>query len=197
MSFYLEITLLPGIDVNLFHLWEKVYSQTHLAMAKQLNSNGHSKIGVSFPEYSSEEKRLGKILRLLAEKKEHLEHLAINKWLNRLQEYVHITSIRPIPTKRISGYILFRRERSKSNIERIIRRKAKREGISEENAKEKLGDFKEKFSNSPYINIKSLSTGKKFKLFILKKNIDSMSKGNRTFGSYGLGITDSSFVPEF
>ena len=192
MKVYLEITLLSYDAIGLSFLWGKVFQQVHIAMADKLDEKGRSEIGVSFPQYCDKKRKLGDKLRLFAEEQTSLEELNITKWLNRLSDYVHITSIRSVP-KKILGHICYKRERTKSSLERIVRRKAKREGTSEEEARKKLGDFKEKYSCSPFINMYSVGTGQKFKLFILKEKIDDALTG--TFGSYGLGANCS--VPEF
>ena len=192
MKFYLEITLLTDPDISLGFLWEKVFRQIHLAIVEQLDENGHSKTGVSFPEYNYKKKQIGKKLRLLADNKEILENLHIVQWLSNMGEYLHTTSIRSVPSK-ISGYAFYKRHRVKSSLERLVRRKIKRGKITEEEARKQLGDFKEKRSNAPFINIKSLGTDQRFKLFIIKEETDSLI--GKTFGSYGFGLNSS--VPEF
>ena len=198
MKFYVEISLLPGSDIDLSFLRGRVFQQIHLALVEQLDEKGNSKIGLSFPKYVSDLKknakdRLGEKIRLFAMEEKDLEQLNIIKWLNRLKDYVHATSIRPIPKKKVTGHVIFKRERPKSNLGRIARRKAKRAGISEAEALKQLRGFKERFSLAPFIDMHSLGTDQKFKLFILRQKVDSPC--GETFGSYGLGVNSS--VPEF
>ena len=193
MKFYLDITLLSCSGIGISFLWGKVFQQIHLAIVEQLDEEGRSEVGVSFPEYCLDKKRtIGKKIRLLTESKDSLEKLNITKWLNRLGDYVHITSIKPVPNK-VLGHALYKRERVKSSLERIARRKARREGLSEEEARKKLDGFKEKYSKAPFVNMNSLGTRQRFKLFILRETISSPIDGK--FGSYGFGINSS--VPEF
>ena len=44
-----------------------------------------------------------------------LQKLDIRKWLDRLLDYTHITSVRPVPEKRITGYAIYRRKQVKTN----------------------------------------------------------------------------------
>ncbi len=192
MKFHLEVTLLPGQDISLGFLWEKVFRQVHLAIVEKLDKDGHSKVGISFPEYDYKKKQIGRKLRLFADNNEALRELNITQWLSNMSEYSHITSIRPVPDK-ISSYAFYKRQRVKSSLERLVRRKAKRGKMSEEEARKQLGDFKEKHSDAPFINVKSFGTGQRFKLFIVKQETDSLT--GKAFGSYGFGLNSS--VPEF
>ena len=192
MKAYLEITLLPSQDINLGFLWEKVFQQVHLAIVEQLDEARHSGVGISFPEYDDKKKLLGRKLRLFTETNESLEQLNITQWLSRMNDYLHITSIRSVPTQ-VSAYAFYKRERVKSSFERIVRRKAKRAGISEEEARKQLSGFKERYSKAPFINMKSLGTGQNFKLFVIRQQTDALT--GKTFGSYGFGLNSS--VPEF
>ena len=196
MKFYQEITLLPSSDISLGFLWGKVFKQVHLAIVEQLDENGNSTIGISFPEYNKNKKiGIGEKFRLLSINNDNLENLNIKKWLARLSDYVHMTSIRPVPGK-IEGHILYQRERFKSysHMRRLMVRKAKKEGISVEEARSHFDGFQEKISKNPFINMHSETTGQKFKLFILRKEVNGPT-GDGTFGSYGLGTKSS--VPEF
>lgn len=192
MKVYLDITLLPSQDINLGFLWEKMFQQVHLAIVEKMDEDRHSKIGISFPEYNYKKKLIGRKLRLFADNNDSLECLNINQWLSRMTDYLHITSIRPVPNK-VLGYVFYKRHRMKTNLERLVRRKAKRAKISEEEARKQLTGFKERHSDAPFINIKSLGTGQRFKLFIVKQKTDSLT--GKTFGSYGFGLNSS--VPEF
>ena len=192
MGFYLDVTLLPGINIGLPFLWEKIFKKVHLAIVEKLDGEGNSKVGISFPEYSYGKKTLGSKLRFFSREMESLKELAIPKCLRPFMDYVHITSVRPVPRKTL-GYSFYKRERTKSSLTRIARRKAKREGITEKLALSRLDGFKERFSKAPYINLQSHETKQRFKLFILKEKTDSLV--GHAFSSYGFGIGSS--VPEF
>lgn len=183
MKYYIEVTLLPSNEIPIYFLWEKAYQQLHLALVEIQDDKGRVKVGVSFPEYDGAKYQLGSKLRLFSLSKKDLENLCIHKWLSRLTDYVHITSIREVPEKP-AWYALFKRIQIKSNI-RLAKRKAKREGISFEKALSLLGDREEKISKTPYLHIKSLSSGKRYRLMIA---CEQAEQGDDTgdFSTYGL-----------
>lgn len=194
MKHYIEITLLPNVEVPLYFLWEKVYQQIHIALVEMQRGEGKGSIGVSFPEYDSEKYQLGGKLRLFARGVGELECLAIDKWLSRLADYVHITGVRDVVPERIRGYEVFRRIQTKSSTVRLARRKSKREGISFDNAMRNLCNHKEQMSKAPYINVKSLSSEKRYRLLIGRT--DAELDGNVDgFSTYGLSSQTS--VPIF
>ena len=134
MKCYLDITLLHDADISLYFLWEKVYQQLHLCLVESKNSDGKVSVAVSFPEYDDEKYHLGSKLRIMAPSNEELEGLKLQQWMSQLSDYIHITKIREIVPERIQGYVCFKRIQLKSNNTRLARRKAKREGISYEQA---------------------------------------------------------------
>ena len=99
-------------------------------------------IGVSFPEYVIGEKYsvLGGKLRLFAQDEATLAQFDAAKWLSRLSDYVHCTSIRPLP-ERLTGYAIYQREQPKTNKERLARRYAKRHNIDYDTALLHYGDM--------------------------------------------------------
>jgi len=161
MKSYVDITLLPNADIALYFLWEKVYQQIHIALVEAQDGNGKVNIGVSWPEYDSE----------------------------NLSDYVHITLIRPVPVS-IDGYAVFKRIQLKSNNERLARRRAKRKKTSLEEALAYFGDRKEVYSRAPYIRLRSHSSGKRYRLFIAKEETDTTDM-NEGFSTYGLSSKSS------
>lgn len=213
MGFYCEITLLPNPEVNLNFLWSKVFQQIHLGLVEIQDDQGRVPIGVSFPEYVFGEKYsvLGGKCRLFAPNEATLARFNAAKWLVRLNDYVHCTSIRPVPEK-LMGYAVYQREQPKINKERLARRYAKRHNVDYETAlngtidlTEKLlpnADYKVQFRYcdmtkkcvpTPFIRLKSLSSEQSFCLWI-KKTLVSEPSGT-TFSSYGLSAVST--VPEF
>ena len=211
MKYYQELTILPCAEVPAYFIWSKVYQQLHLGFASHQDEHGHVPIGISFPDYQelsagknncrkplSAEKSndlptcaFGYRLRLFAMEESSLQEFAVRDRLARLADYVHITSIRPIPSV-LKGYANYRRFHQKSSAEQKARRYAKRHNISYEEALA-LFPAREFDKNVPYIQLKSLTNKNPFRLFIKKdfreKNIE------KAFGSYGL--SDISTVPEF
>ena len=192
MNVYVEITLLPGADIGHHFLWEKVYQQIHLGLADTQMSNGLSAIGIAFPEYNAEQYQLGTKLRLFAQDQKMLENFNAKKWLNRLTDYVHITSIRNVPSN-VTSYVRYKRQQSKSNIERLARRKAKRERIEFEQALQLLKGRKEILIKAPFIKISSSSSGQNFQIFIMKEH--ASERINNGFSCYGLSTTST--IPNF
>lgn len=193
MQYYIEVTLLPSAEIPLYFLWEKVYQQVHLALVEVKNPDGHVSIGASFPDYKDDLNHLGKKLRLFAITDTELARLNLHQWLERLNDYVHVTGIRSVPEKPL-GHACFKRVQTKSSTERLARRKVKREGTSFEAAMEILADHKEKVSKLPYIRIKSLSSGKRYRMMISYTETDQQSNANN-YNTYGLG--NNSSVPIF
>lgn len=203
MNYYQELTLIRQMDVDRYFIWSKLYTQLHLALVKMKDSEEKVSIGISFPEYFYNDQDqngfLGSKLRIFAESEDVLKQLDLAKCLERLNDYIHLSEIKPVPEK-IKGHAIYQRQRSKSNIERLARRKARRQGIKPEEALMLLGNFKEEKLNVPFVNVQSWSTRekdsdppRKFKLFIAKKMM-----AQPVFGKFCLyGLSSSATVPEF
>lgn len=199
MKHYVDITLLPDADIALYFLWEKVYQQIHLALVETKSADNTCNVGSCFPHYQLEKKHLGNKLRLFATSETSLVDLNLPKWLSRLTDYTHATSIRPVPNK-VTEYAFFRRLSDKSNLERLARRRAKRLDISYETSLDYFkNDPTRKHSTTdihqyPFIQSTSLSSGIKFPLTIALEKTDALvfEKG---FSTYGLSSQCS--VPLF
>ena len=197
MKYYLDISLLPDTEISLGFLWQKIYQQIHIALAENKISENQSVIAVSFPKYGDKIFPLGDKLRLFSEEQSRLEKLDIKKWLNRLTDYTHVTSIKNAPLS-VNKYACFKRKQFKSNLIKEAKRRAKHKN---ESLKISLVHFKdyEKESTLPFINMISLSMkddtihNKNFKLFIEKKVVDKSAQGS--FNCYGLSKTAT--VPIF
>ena len=192
MKYYQDITLLPVAEISPYFLWHKVFQQIHLALASNKNEGNRSRIGVGFPGYAANRNSLGVKLRLIAENEEQLTQMQCERWLNRLKDYVHISSIRPVPDK-VSGYACFRIIKPKSNKEKLARRRAKRKGESVQQALSHYGDFEEQRSKLPYIKMTSQTNGHRFRLIIEKQETKEPRAG--LYSCYGLSSQTS--VPLF
>ncbi|XID74143.1 type I-F CRISPR-associated endoribonuclease Cas6/Csy4 [Alkanindiges sp. WGS2144] len=196
MAFYIELTLLPQEDAPTYFLWSKLYQQLHLALAEIKNADDKVSIGVSFPQYQfNPEKKIGFLgtkLRLFSQTENELDQLNIKKWLERLTDYVHITSIRPVPEEKITGYACFKRKQPKTNAERLARHRVKRGDIDFDEA---LSRYQNVVTTSdlPFIQLKSLTSAQPFKLFIEKQPAEQSA--SQVFSTYGLSSESS--VPEF
>lgn len=209
LNFYQELTLLPQEEIPIHFLWSKIFQQLHLGLLEMQDGQGRVPIGISFPEYVIGEKYsvLGGKLRLFAMDQATLTKFDVIKWLSRLSDYVHCTSIRPVPEK-VTGYVIYQREQPKTNTERLARRYAKRHNVDFETALNSTIDltgkstlnrnYKTQFRyfdrpnkdiTTPFIRLKSLSSGHAFCLWV-KKTAVTEAVGN-TFSSYGLSSKGS------
>ena len=186
MKYYLDITLLPDAEANMGFIWQKVYQQIHLALVEQRTIDGNSTIAISFPEYGNNGFPLGSKLRLFATSDEQLQQLDLAKWLTRLTDYTHCTSIKEVPLS-VEQYARFKRVQFVTNPERLARRRVKRKGEPLETALAYYADFEDKQSRLPFINIQSLSKDKRFRLFIEREMVGRYKKGE--FSCYGLSKT--------
>ena len=124
MNYYQEITLLPDVEISLGFLWQNVFQQVHIALVEHKVAENQSAVAVGFPDYRNAKFPLGNKLRLFAKDQATLEKLAVGKWLTRLEDYVHIKGIKPVPD--LVTYVSFARKQVKSpeRIERDMHRKA-------------------------------------------------------------------------
>lgn len=192
MKLYREIILKPQPEISLGFLWGKVFQQIHIGLVEMKDSNGNVPLGIGLPEYFSEYGPLGRKLRIFTLSKEIFTEFDADTRLKRLADYVHLTEIRDVP-ENISSFSRFKRQQPKTNVERLARRKAKRKGISIEQAISELKDFEDKQVDTPFINMQSLSSNKRFRLFILKEVCNTPTYEG--FSTYGLSTVST--VPEF
>lgn len=210
MKYYQDITLLPDAEVSLGFIWEKVYQQIHLLLVEHKCAENQSQIGLSFPSYGDKTFPLGNQLRLLAENEAQLVQVNVNQWLQRLSDYVHVKSIKAVPSE-VNEFACFYRVNPKSQqrrIKQLDRRVAvlsKKHGVAEEEMRAQLLasiEQRSEESKLPYINMQSLSSATnlqrhKFMLFInCDKSSEPKAKGN-VFTCYGLSPTDQGTTPVF
>ncbi|GAA0811183.1 type I-F CRISPR-associated endoribonuclease Cas6/Csy4 [Colwellia asteriadis] len=220
MKYYLDITLLPEADITLGFLWQKVYQQVHIALVENKIAENQSAIAVSFPRYSAEKNSeqkfpIGNQLRLLANEESQLTQLNISKWLNRLEDYVHIKSVKPVPDN--ATHVVFVRQQVKgeARIEKDMLSKAQRwaekSGQPLDTCLAELEKSKPKAdrneTKSPFIWLESQETkqrdaanSRKFPLFIKKVEIGKKQTG--IFNCYGLSVNHSNkeklaTIPQF
>lgn len=214
MKYYQDITLLSDAEVSLGFIWEKVYQQIHLMLVEHKSGTNVSEVGLSFPGYGEKAFPLGHQLRVFAESEALLSRLSVEKWLQRLSDYVHVKSIKPVPAD-VTEYACFTRCHPKSQqrrLKQLDRRTnylAQKHGIDESTMRAKLLASIEKssgMSQLPYINVQSLSTSAeshrrhKFMLFIQCDKSNSTESDSQIFTCYGLSHREKgkqTFVPWF
>ncbi len=193
MKYYLDITLLANADIAIGFLWQKVYQQMHLALAESKNNN-HGALAFSFPEYKKQRFPLGSKLRVLAETEEELKKFDVKRWLERLTDYTHATSIKMVP-KSVEGFARFTRFNIDSNIEYMARRRAKRKGETLEEALVHYKGYQAKETRLPFVRVKSITSNTQFPLFIRQELFKNNREGEYT--CYGLSQAGGATVPVF
>jgi CRISPR-associated endonuclease Csy4 len=227
MKHYLEITLMDTSDLGAYELWQKLYTQLHIALVDLHRHTGVA-LGVSLPQYRYESGQggvLGSKLRVFAANEALLQQLDLPKWLARLQDYVHLTGVREVPQGKITGYARYSRQHLRGNLEKYARRMVKRKGISFEvalqkqceqyAAKHQIGlkqvdaHFHESQNNAqllPFVQLQSASTQDEvknqrhtFRLLIGKTvaTAEQAKMGVGFFNAYGLSSGEGVFLPEF
>jgi CRISPR-associated endonuclease Csy4 len=200
MNYYIEVTLMENEKFSPYELWSQFYPQLHLALVEVKNADNKVNIGFSFPQYRFHQDKgvgfIGTKLRLFAESEADLKKLDIRRWLERLEDYVHITSIREVPSD-TKGYAIYKRKQVKTNAPRLARHRVKRGDIGFNEALARYSNVVTT-TNLPYIEMRSLSTSdqqseKRFKLFIEKQS--ATKSETQVFSTYGLSSVSS--VPEF
>jgi CRISPR-associated endonuclease Csy4 len=197
-KYYQEITLIDQAEISLYVVWSKLYTQLHIGLAEIKDANEKVNIGLSFPKYIYEQGdeakkskvHLGDKLRIFAETQADLEKLNISKWLERLTDYLHILPIREVT--KITGYATYSRKQVKTNAERLARHRVKRGDIGFDEALVRYSNVVTT-TDLPYIQMKSLTSEKSFKLFIEKKS--ATKSETQVFSTYGLSSVST--VPEF
>jgi CRISPR-associated endonuclease Csy4 len=192
MKQYVEITLLPCAEMPLHILTQQVYQALHLKFVEMKNENGLQPVGVSFPKYDTEANTLGEKIRLFAPDVETLERFNAKQTLRKLSDYVHVTSIRDVPTN-VKTFGCFSRLQLKTNNLRLARRKAKRENVAVAVSLSKFVKHAEKRTTAPFVVIKSVSNGENFRLFVVYN--EQANDNSAGFGTYGL--SSKSTVPIF
>jgi len=184
MKHYIEITLLPDAEVGLGFIWQKVYQQIHLALVEVKDTDEKVNIGVSFPKYTNHAFPLGDTLRLFAKTPDELMALGLNKWLERLLDYVLIADIQEVP-KNIETHVCFSRKQPKMDFMTRVEKQAKRHGVSIEEALNHFKNYdKESVLSLPFVNIYSQTWKQPFPLFIEKR--DTSLCVSEKFDTYGL-----------
>ena len=180
MNYYIDIRILPDPEFATPSIMSVLFGRFHNALVL-LNSDD---IGVSFPE-STQGPTLGAKMRIHGSE-QMLRRLEQTNWLDPIKSYIKANEISAIPAD--CRHRVVRRVQTKSNPERLRRRLMKRKGISEEEARKAIPDNAAKFSDLPYVRLKSGSTEQQFQLFIEQQEVRTESAPG-TFSRYGLSQT--------
>lgn len=190
MKLYIDITLLPSDDIGIHFLWSKVMMQVHLALVEIQDGNKQVPVAVGFPNYRNKSTKsaafIGNKIRLYTIKLSDFENLNINKWLNRLEDYVHIKAINNVPEK-IDDYESFNRMTKAGSADKHIRRRMARHKETIEQAAEYYTGYvmDKDVKTLPFIKMKSLGSGEAFNMSI-RRNQVKPSNQQVLFSTYGL-----------
>lgn len=198
LTHYCELTIIPDPDITPYFIWSKLFTQLHIALADVKNEHGIDTIGISFPDYhydDNQEKssKLGLKLRVFAPTQNELETLNLDKWLERLTDYVHIKGIKEVPIDKATRHVSVHRYRFKP-IEVQVESLAKKMKISDDEAMAIVAKRRPELK-LPFIRMYSESNKTHYPLQILQQS--SEAKVGR-FTVYGMnGMTDSVTVPQW
>ena len=201
MKHYIELTLISNLEMGLYQLWSSLYTQVHLALVSVKDANGQVPIGVNFPEYRQGKLQvmLGAKLRIFAHTEVELTQLNLAKWLDRLSDYVHISSTKAVPTT-AHQQVIVRRVHPPASVDALARRYAKRSAAgkhgaqavsSVDEARQRLQHYPDTLHQLAFIPLKSLSTGGDFNLVLRQATVDAVQAG--LFSTYGL--SDGATLP--
>ena len=199
MKHYIDITLLPSDDIGVHFLWSKLMMQVHLALVEIQDDKKQVPIAVSFPKYQTRANEksgfIGSKLRLFANDKNDLERLNLGKWLNRLEDYVHMKSIAEVPSD-VMGYESFNRRRKSGSPDKHIKRRMQRHNETLEQAAEffKGYNMAKEDKALPFIRMKSLHSDNEFCMSIIRKEAEASSH-RVMFNTYGL--SEKGVLPKF
>ena len=148
--------------------------------------NNGSHFGISFPAFIQLEHQgmLGNVVEVLCKDKERLASLNLVDVLSDIKGIKVRKGIHEV-----EDYVLFRRVRRKSYASRV-RRMMARGGSYAEELRHYIEIYNKRTNAHAYIDVKSLSTGDHFRLYIepakpLKTGVDF------SFNAYGLVVTEN------
>ncbi|WP_171998877.1 type I-F CRISPR-associated endoribonuclease Cas6/Csy4 [Cronobacter sp. JZ38] len=184
MDHYQDIQVLPDPEFRQETLMAALFAKLHRA----LGARGTGDIGVSFPDVGI---KPGGRLRLHG-LQPALAELEATRWRAGLQDYCQSSAILPVP--QVQGWRTVSRVQVKSNPERLMRRSVRKGWLTEEAARQRLCDLHEQQTSLPWIQVKSLSSGQYYRIFIQHGELLTAPVSG-VFSSYGL--SPSATIPWF
>lgn len=175
MDHYQDIRVLPDPEFQEEVLMAALFAKLHRA----LGARGKGDIGISFPDHDL---KPGARLRLHGQRAA-LAELEAARWRAGLQDYCQSGELAAVPE--VQGWRTVSRVQVKSSPERLLRRSVRKGWLTEEQAQQRLSSIVEQRTTLPWLNIKSLSSGQHFRLFICHGELLAEPVSG-TFSSYGL-----------
>lgn len=187
MDAYLEFHLLPDPEFPTPLLMNALFAKLHRALV----SHGQGRIGISFPDHSSNPGQLGPRLRLHGQAVD-LERLMASNWLQGMRDHLAPYAITPVPSG--AAHRIVRRVQAKSSPERERRRLIRRQGITPEAAQAAIPDSSAEKLALPSLLVTSQSTQQQFRLFIDHQAVQATPSPG-SFTAYGL--SNEASIPWF
>ena len=187
MNRYFDLEAIPNPQIAQVDVVAQLMQQTHALLPQYLG-----RVGLSFPEYRAQ-KTLGKTIRFFDNDKD-LRHLQSSIAANpKFSNYCVVGEVQHTPEEP-EAYACFARVQPKGNskLQRLKKRHQARGTWTDELEQE----IQSKYSANlklPHVNLRSMSNGQKFILFVQKEKKPLPVKG--LFSSYGLSNTAT--VPWF
>lgn len=184
MDHYLEIGVLPDPEFSEEMLMSALVAKLHRALGQRDKGD----VGISFPAHNI---KPGAILRLHGGR-QALQELELSGWRKGLSDYCRCGEIQPVPA--VKAWRCVSRVQVKSSVQRLMRRSVKKGWLTEEEARQRIPAMVEARTDLPWLNLRSLSTGQSFRLFIRHGELLSAPVAG-AFSTYGLSPTAT--VPWF
>jgi CRISPR-associated endonuclease Csy4 len=178
MDHYFDVQIRRDPEFAAHDILSALFSKLHRALVTDVTIS----VGVSFPGYSLKKVTLGDTLRILGSKSD-LDHLSGGAWMRAVRDHIELTPTLVVPNG--ATHRALRRVQAKSSVDRLIRRQARRHGISESAARAKLVGARSEHLTLPFISMSSSSTGQPFRLF-LSLGPDELRPQAGAFNAYGL-----------
>ncbi|MBK5935497.1 type I-F CRISPR-associated endoribonuclease Cas6/Csy4 [Halorhodospira halophila] len=186
MDHYLDIQVRPDPEFPVNTLLGALVSKLHRALV-DLEAND---IGISLPEHERQPP-LGKTLRLHGADT-RLGALMEIAWLRGVRDHLEIGQIQAVPAGAAHRVVM--RIQYKTNADRLRRRRMKRHNETYEEATRHIPDSVVRKVKTPYVRVRSQSSGQAFSLFI-KHGECQQTPVAGTFSTYGL--SQEATVPWF
>lgn len=162
-----------------FLSYNTIISEDIFPVLHMLFVNNDNQFGITFPAYINDGKRghLGNVIEVLCEERELLSSLKLKNIFIDKEDYIKVMD-NIIET---DDYTLFKRVHAENSYESKARRMEKRGNIVNKSLKVHIKKRNQSIFTNPFIMIRSLSTGRKFNMFIAPSELK-----HSKFSAYGL-----------
>lgn len=181
LTHYLEFRTLPDPELATAVVMSSLFARVHRALAMQ----SCTRVGLSFPKAVQGPGGLGSVLRMYGQATE-LAAIAASVLDGGWSDYAEVSAVAGVPAG--CSYRRVRRVQPKSNVARLRRRWLRRHQKTEAEAKLAFPDSVEQRVTLPFLQLRSASTGQRFRLFI-QQDPPQAHPVPGVFNAYGLSTT--------